>query len=424
MPEPGPGGRWVKLELFGGECPIPRQRYHYGLLTLLTFCRWMLSRPLKPLVTAFSHSVLMSIAAYNEAFNSPLEFDVKFNGFLVSREDMACKLPTAAPELAELHDRIAGQAILRFEKTGTTHRARQAIARHLQDGTPLRSDIASELKLGDHTFQRRLAEEGTSFTDLVDDTRRELAQHHLTDPRMTFAEIAYLLGYADQGTFFRASHRWFGEPPGEYRARVLEGRRQELEAARSGWIGAGKCCKPPIRYHQLADYAFGSNPPYEEARVMKATLSQEEYRELKDFLHFYSSRYMPTDSLPPDLRPIACLESLEGESPAKAREGLRQAVNDIVASTRCIAAAELAKIDAELRRNGIITLSGVRRRVSKDLARVLRNNKISNETEYYVVRGMVDDALDFDQEERETMLKMIESFERKAVAHSPKTTSR
>jgi AraC-like DNA-binding protein len=231
--EPGTGGRWVKLELFGGECPIPRQRYDYGLLTLLTFCRWMLSRPLKPLVTAFSHSVPMSIAAYNEAFNSPLEFDAKFNGFLASSEDLACKLPTAAPELAEVHDRIAGQAILQFErKTGTTHRARQAIARRLQDGTPLRSAIASELRLSDHTFQRRLAEEGTSFTDLVEDTRRELAQHHLTDPRMTFAEIAYLLGYADQGTFFRASHRWFGEPPGEYRARVLEGRRQELAAAR------------------------------------------------------------------------------------------------------------------------------------------------------------------------------------------------
>ena len=235
--EPGTGDRWVKLEPFGGECPIPRQRYDYGLLTLLTFCRWMLSRPLKPLVTAFTHSVPMSIAAYNEAFNSPLQFDAKFNGFLVSSEDLACKFPTAAPELAELHgsESYWSRLYSGSRRQGTTHRARHAIARRLQDGTPLRSDIASELKLGDHTFQRRLAEEGTSFTDLVDDTRRDLAQHHLTDPRtLTFAEIAYLLGYADQGTFFRASHRWFGESPGEYRARVLEGRRRELAATRSG----------------------------------------------------------------------------------------------------------------------------------------------------------------------------------------------
>ena len=50
--------------------------------------------------------------------------------------------------------------------------------------------------------------------------------------RVTLAEIAYLLGYADQSTFFRASHRWFDEAPGEYRARVLGGYQKEIAAAR------------------------------------------------------------------------------------------------------------------------------------------------------------------------------------------------
>jgi AraC-like DNA-binding protein len=230
--EPAEGGRWLQLELLGGECPIPRQRYDYAILTLLTLCRWMLGRPLRPLAACFTHAVPMSIAAYNEAFNSPLQFDAKFNGVLISDEDLACKLPTAIPELAELHERIAGQALRKFISTDTTHRARQSIARHLQDGSPLRSTIAADLKMSDHTFQRRLAEEGTSFTELVDDTRRELAQHHLADPRTAFAEIAYLLGYADQSTFFRATQRWFGESPGEYRARVLEAHAREVAAAR------------------------------------------------------------------------------------------------------------------------------------------------------------------------------------------------
>ena len=92
--------------------------------------------------------------------------------------------------------------------------------------------IAAELNMSDHTFQRRLAAEGTSFTELVDDTRRELAQHHLADRRVTLAEIAYLLGYADQSTFFRASHRWFDEAPGEYRTRVLSGYQTEIAAVR------------------------------------------------------------------------------------------------------------------------------------------------------------------------------------------------
>lgn len=230
--EPAAGGRWLKLELFGGECPIPRQRYDYAILTLLTLCRWMLGRPVKPLAASFTHAVPMSLAAYNDAFKSPLQFDGKFNGFLISDEDLTCKLPAAIPQLADLHDRIAGQALLKLVKADTTHRAREAIALHLQDGNPLRSVIAAGLNMSDHTFQRRLTAEGTSFTELVDDTRRELAQHHLADQRLTLAEIAYLLGYADQSTFFRVSNRWFSESPGEYRARVLDAHQKEIAVAR------------------------------------------------------------------------------------------------------------------------------------------------------------------------------------------------
>jgi len=50
--------------------------------------------------------------------------------------------------------------------------------------------------MSDHTFQRRLTSEGTSFTKLVDETRRELVQQHLADRRLSSSEIAYLLGYA------------------------------------------------------------------------------------------------------------------------------------------------------------------------------------------------------------------------------------
>ncbi len=192
----------------------------------------MLGRPLRPLAASFIHAAPMSLAAYNLAFNSPLHFEAPFSGFLISEADLTSKLPTAAAELANLHERVAGQALRRLTKTDTTHRAREAIAPRLQDGSPLRSEIASALHLSDHTFQRRLAAEGTSFTELVDDTRRELAQHHLANEQASMTEIAYLLGYSDQSTFFRASHRWFGESPGEYRRRVLDGYEKELSAAR------------------------------------------------------------------------------------------------------------------------------------------------------------------------------------------------
>jgi AraC-like DNA-binding protein len=230
--EPDTGGKWLRLDIFGGEYPIPRQRYDYAILTHLNFCCWMLGRPLKPLAASFRHSIPRSIAAYDEAFGAPLRFEAPFNAFLISSEDLACKLPTAIPELADLHDRLAGQALRKLEKVNVTDRAREAVARRLPDGAPMRSAIAVELNMSDHTFQRRLAAEGTSFTELIDETRRELAQHHLADTRLSTPEIAYLLGYSEQSTFFRASNRWFGESPGEYRVRAVERHAGEIGAAR------------------------------------------------------------------------------------------------------------------------------------------------------------------------------------------------
>lgn len=53
------------------------------------------------------------------------------------------------------------------------------------------------------------------------DTRRELACQHLSDERRSLAEIADLLGFADQSNLFRACKRWFGMPPGQYRTQLL-----------------------------------------------------------------------------------------------------------------------------------------------------------------------------------------------------------
>src|SRR5262249_55015649 len=141
------GGRWVRLDIYGGECPAPRQRYEYGLLTLLTFWRWMLAPPFRPQLAVFSHGVPATLGPYIEAFDCPLRFNAAFNALLVSAEDLARKLPTFVPVLTEIHDRVAVREIQKLEKADTAYRAREAIARNLQDGTPLRSAIAAELKM-------------------------------------------------------------------------------------------------------------------------------------------------------------------------------------------------------------------------------------------------------------------------------------
>ena len=135
--------------------------------------------------------------------------------------DLKEPLPTSNPVLAEMHDRFAGEYLRHFDHAQTSYRVREVIVRRLPDGGPRRDEVAGALHMSERTLQRRLEEEATSFGQLLDDTRRELAAQYLGRLRLALAQAAYLLGFADQSSFFRACKRWFDLSPGQYRRQLL-----------------------------------------------------------------------------------------------------------------------------------------------------------------------------------------------------------
>ena len=99
-------------------------------------------------------------------------------------------------------------------------KVRTQIVRMLPDGEPRRAALAKALGVSERTLQRRLADESAHFHVLIESTRRELAQEYLANSRLSLAEVAYLLGFADQSNFFRSFKRWFATSPGEFRRRL------------------------------------------------------------------------------------------------------------------------------------------------------------------------------------------------------------
>ncbi len=97
--------------------------------------------------------------------------------------------------------------------------ARRVIARLLPTGAPELEAVARAMSVSPRTLQRRLTEERTSIRALVEATREELALSYLGSDRLRIAEIAYLLGYTEPGTFTTAFKRWRGVSPSEHRAR-------------------------------------------------------------------------------------------------------------------------------------------------------------------------------------------------------------
>jgi len=211
----------VTFVLFGGERPVPRQRIEFIFITVIGFCQWISGREVHPLAVELPYPEPTDPAPYHAAFRCPLLFDAPRCSLLLARADLMTPLPTSNPVLAELHDRFAGEYLKHFDHAQTSYRAREVIIRRLPDGEPRRDQVGGELGMSERTLQRRLEEEGTSFGQLLDDTRRELAEQYLGRLQLTLAQAAYLLGFADQSSFFRACKRWFELSPGQYRSQLL-----------------------------------------------------------------------------------------------------------------------------------------------------------------------------------------------------------
>jgi AraC-like DNA-binding protein len=214
-----PDGYRVRLATAADEADRPWQRYMFTLLSLLSFVRWIMMRDLRPLAVEVIATARDEMISYQQAFECPLRFGAQANALLFSYSDIALGLPTAQPRLAGVHERVVGEYLARLDEPGTTARVRIEISQHLADGEPRRATIARALGMSERTLQRRLEDENTSYRRILDDTRKELARNYFEQGDVSLTHMSYLLGFNDQSSFFRATQRWFGTTPQQFRLR-------------------------------------------------------------------------------------------------------------------------------------------------------------------------------------------------------------
>lgn len=92
-------------------------------------------------------------------------------------------------------------------------RVREHLFECLPAGEASADTVAERMGLSRRTLQRRLADEGQVFKDIVQEVREELSRHYLHNTELSYGEIAFLVGYDDTSSFFRAFNRWTGTTP-------------------------------------------------------------------------------------------------------------------------------------------------------------------------------------------------------------------
>jgi len=170
----------------------------------------------RPLRVALPQQPAAPPAAYREALQCPVEFGATNIAIVFDAQLAAQPTFSGNPELAAEADKLAARYIEGLAPDSAAARVRALLLKAMPSGEVDQDGIARALHQSASTLQRRLRQEGTSYQRLLDATRRELALEYLKEREHSLADIAFLLGFADQSNFTRAFRRWTGKTPRQY----------------------------------------------------------------------------------------------------------------------------------------------------------------------------------------------------------------
>jgi AraC-like DNA-binding protein len=183
------------------------------LAVAVRMCRSLTDRQFSPLRVEFRRPAPADSSPFDRCFRAPVVFDAPEDALVLDKAVCDRPIQGANPELAQANDLIAAQALDRWDQSRMIDRIRLVLIDRLPNGTPSRIEVARALGTSTRTLQRRLAAESTTYAELVDSTRRDLAETYLRQERYSMTDIAYLLGFSNAASFTRAFRRWTGRAP-------------------------------------------------------------------------------------------------------------------------------------------------------------------------------------------------------------------
>jgi AraC-like DNA-binding protein len=161
------------------------------------------------------------MAEHERIFQCPVRFDAERSALHISRAAWDTENSRADPDLFGVladHARILGHKVP--DEPLPVREARRVIVEQLSHGTPSLDAVAKQLAMSPRTLQRRLRDHGLGYADLLDQTRASAAKSYLADQQISVAEVAFMVGFAEQSSFTHAFKRWTGQSPNEYRKQV------------------------------------------------------------------------------------------------------------------------------------------------------------------------------------------------------------
>jgi AraC-like DNA-binding protein len=209
----------VEFELSGVAAQDVRVNTEFWAALSVRAMRQFSGRQLSPVSVRFPHFGLGDSRRFAQFFGCPVEFGGATGRFVFLNEVLDLPLVTEDPHLLEIMKPLCDEAAKgrKTAKTAFRTAVEAEIQRLLPEGQAALGPVANRLSLSSRTVCRKLADEGTSFSDVLQGLRRNLALAYVNDDSIPLTQVAWLLGYEAPTSFTHAFRRWTGESPLTYR---------------------------------------------------------------------------------------------------------------------------------------------------------------------------------------------------------------
>ncbi|WP_375171230.1 AraC family transcriptional regulator [Marinobacter sp.] len=186
---------------------------------------WLIGQPVELDKAEFDYPRPAHADEYRHIFHCPLAFDSDRTALTFDRRFLSAPVIRDRSEMKQFLKTSPADLLSRPDESNTfTGRIRALIGRDFSKPLPDFEWIAAELHTSPQTLRRRLKQENTSFQEIKDLLRRDMAIYYLGRPELPINDIASRVGFTEPSTFHRAFKKWTGVTPGAYR----EGERGTL----------------------------------------------------------------------------------------------------------------------------------------------------------------------------------------------------
>ncbi len=153
---------------------------------------------------------------YHAAFNCPLYFNQEFQGIAIASKDAIMPIERACEENRQALESQVAEMYIANQKS-ITEQTQQAITLGMITGDCSIKVVANTLNMHTRTLHRKLAQHATSFTHILEETRRNFSEHFVTKTSISIFEVSQMLGYKDSTSLSRSYQRWHGFSPSFHR---------------------------------------------------------------------------------------------------------------------------------------------------------------------------------------------------------------